>query len=35
MSPREENQLADNLSRLVDFDDWMLYPMAFCELDAC
>ena len=32
--PREINQLADYLSRLMDFDDWMLNPVVFKELDA-
>ena len=31
--PREENQLADYLSRIVDFDDWYLDPNIFAMLD--
>ena len=32
--PREENQIADNISRMVDHDDWMLNPLVFGELNA-
>ena len=32
--PREGNQIADYISRIVDHDDWMLNPMVFSELDA-
>ena len=32
--PREQNKLADYLSRLVEYDDWMLNPDVFCILDA-
>ena len=32
--PRVENQLADYLSRLVDYDDWMFNPAIFRQLDA-
>ena len=31
--PREENEFADYLSRIVDHDDWMLNPAVFQELD--
>ena len=31
--PREQNQLADYISRLVDQDDWMLNPDIFRSLD--
>lgn len=31
--PREENQLADYLSRIVDYDDWYLNPHIFTMLD--
>ena len=31
---REVNQLADYLSRLVDYDDWMLNPLVFSQLNA-
>ena len=30
--PREENEFADYLSRIVDHDDWMLNPAVFQEL---
>ena len=32
--PREENEFADYLSRIVDHDDWMLNPVVFQELDV-
>ena len=32
--PREENQIADYISRMVDHDDWMLNPLVFGELNA-
>ena len=32
--PRVENQLADYLNRQVDYDDWMLNPAIFRQLDA-
>ena len=32
--PREENDLADYYSRVVDYDDWMLNPMVFQWLDG-
>ena len=32
--PREQNQLADYYSRIVDHDDWMLNPYVFNWLDA-
>ena len=31
--PRVENQYADYLSRIVDYDDWKLNPGVFMELD--
>ena len=31
--PREQNELADYYSRLVDYDDWMLNPVVFAWLD--
>ena len=31
--PREQNELADYYSRLVDYDDWMLNPGIFTWLD--
>ena len=31
--PREENELADYLSRIVELDDWLLNPMVFLMLD--
>ena len=30
---REENEFADYLSRVVDYDDWMLNPVVLQELD--
>ena len=30
--PREENEFADYLSRIVDHDDWMINPVVFQEL---
>ena len=32
--PRELNEQADYLSRIVDLDDWMLNPWIFAQLDA-
>ena len=32
--PREENEFADYLSKLVDYNDWMLNPKVFRELDS-
>ena len=32
--PRELNEQADYLSRIVDLDDWMLNPQVFEQLDA-
>ena len=32
--PREENEFTDYLSRIADYDDWMLNPAVFQELDA-
>ena len=32
--PRKENQIADYISRIIDYDDWMLNPLVFGELDA-
>ena len=32
--PREQNQLADYYSRIIDHDDWMLNPEAFRWLDS-
>jgi len=32
--PREQNELADFYSRIVDYDDWMLNPMVFAWLDS-
>ena len=32
--PRELNEKADQLSRIIDYDDWMLNPFMFAELDA-
>ena len=31
--PREKNQLSDYLTQLVDYDDWMLSPLIFRQLD--
>ena len=31
--PREENQLADYWSKVVDYDDWMVHPAVFAQLD--
>ena len=30
--PREQNELADYYSRIVDYDDWMLNPTIFTWL---
>ena len=30
--PREQNELADNFSRIVDYDDYMLNPSVFFGL---
>ena len=32
--PREENEQADYLSRIIDLDDWFLDPAIFAQLDA-
>ena len=32
--PREFNERADFLSRIVDYSDWFLNPAVFAELDA-
>ena len=32
--PRELNQQADYLSRIVDYDDWKLNPIVFADLDC-
>ena len=32
--PKEENQQADFLSRIIDRDDWSLHPTLFKMLDA-
>ena len=32
--PRELNEQADYLSRIIDYDDWFLNPVVFAELDA-
>lgn len=32
--PREENERADYLSRIIDLDDWFLNPAIFAQLDA-
>ena len=31
---REENEFADYLSRVFDYDDWMLNPAVFQELEV-
>ena len=31
--PRSLNERADLLSRIVDYDDWMLNPVVFAEVD--
>ena len=32
--PRNENEQADYISRIIDLDDWMLDPQVFPELDV-
>ena len=32
--PRDENQIADHLSKFVDFDDWQINPSTFLLLNA-
>ena len=32
--PRKDNELADYLSRIVDYDDWSLSRSTFSDLDA-
>ena len=32
--PREENIIADELSRIVDYDDWQLDPSIFVQIDS-
>ena len=31
--PREDNQLADYWSKVIDHDDWMVHPDVFAQLD--
>ena len=31
--PREENELADYISKLRDYDDWMVHPIIFQQID--
>ena len=31
--PRELNERADFLSRIIDYDDWQLNPVVFSELE--
>ena len=31
--PRERNQTADAISRIIDTDDWQLNPEAFKSID--
>ena len=31
--PREEYQLADYWSKVIDYDDWMVHPAVFAQLD--
>ena len=31
--PREDNQLADYWSKVIDHDDWMIHPDVFAQLD--
>ena len=31
--PRELNERADYLSRIIDYDDWMLNPVVFADID--
>ena len=32
--PRKENEQADFISKIIDYDDWMLDPIIFAELDC-
>ena len=32
--PREQNEIADSLSRIIDFDDWSINPNIFFWLDS-
>ena len=32
--PRDQNTLADELSRIIDFDDWSIEPTVFHCLDS-
>eukprot|EP00731_Ephydatia_muelleri_P022428 Em0015g11a len=32
--PREENELADFISRIIDYDDWQVDPECFYDLDG-
>ena len=31
--PREENELADYISKVRDYDDWMVHPIIFQQID--
>ena len=32
--PREQNQIADAFSRIIDYDDWMINPRIFAWVDS-
>ena len=32
--PKEYNEVADYISKTVDYDDWMLHPAIFAQLDS-
>lgn len=32
--PRELNERADSLSRIIDYDDWFLNPPVYADLDS-
>ena len=32
--PRDLNERADSLSRIVDYDDWMLNPVVFADIES-
>jgi len=34
MDPKKDNEIVDYISRIVDYDGWMLNPVVFRELDS-
>ena len=34
MDPRKENEQADCIGKIIEYDDWMLDPVIFAKLDC-